>query len=108
MKKRDYHRNALTEEYAGSTTRGNKQERRDKNFINTKQSDNPKSNDNANNLNKEKNTKKQTYANIIIRSALALALTLAVWSPLQSQAAGPVPDCTVKDKYVDAKTPESG
>jgi len=40
--------------------------------------------------------KKQTYANIIIRSALALALALAVWSPLQSQAAGPVEEKSIK------------
>lgn len=32
----------------------------------------------------------KTYANILIRFTLALTLALAVWSPLQSQAADPV------------------
>lgn len=33
--------------------------------------------------------KKQTHMNILIRSILALALALAIWSPVQSQSAEP-------------------
>src|ERR1035437_9521561 len=33
--------------------------------------------------------KKQTHTNILIRSSLALALALAIWSPVQSQSAEP-------------------
>jgi hypothetical protein len=33
--------------------------------------------------------KKQTHTNLIIRSSLALALALAIWSPVQSQSAEP-------------------
>lgn len=34
--------------------------------------------------------KKQTLTNFLIRFTLALALTMAIWSPLQTQAAEPV------------------
>ena len=34
--------------------------------------------------------KKQTHTNLIIRSSLALALTLIIWFPVQSQSAEPV------------------
>lgn len=34
--------------------------------------------------------KKQTLTNFLIRFTLALALTMAIWSPLQSQATEPV------------------
>ncbi|MBC8018632.1 MAG: hypothetical protein H7X83_08955 [Verrucomicrobia bacterium] len=33
--------------------------------------------------------KKQTHTNILIRSSLALALALTIWSPVQSQSAEP-------------------
>lgn len=33
--------------------------------------------------------KKQTHTNILIRSSLALALALVIWSPVQSQSAEP-------------------
>ena len=33
--------------------------------------------------------KKQTHTNILIRSSLALALALAIWSPVRSQSAEP-------------------
>lgn len=33
--------------------------------------------------------KKQTHTNLLIRSSLALALALAIWSPVQSQSAEP-------------------
>jgi uncharacterized protein HemX len=33
--------------------------------------------------------KKQTHTNILIRSSLALALALAIWTPIQSQSAEP-------------------
>ena len=42
---------------------------------------------------------KQKYTNIIIRSTLAIALVLIIWSPLQSQSAEPV----AGEKMTEAK-----
>jgi hypothetical protein len=38
---------------------------------------------------KQKNMKKQTHTNLIIRSSVALALTLAIWTPGQARSAEP-------------------
>jgi len=41
--------------------------------------------------------KKQTLTNFLIRFTLALALTMAIWSPLQSQATEPVKEKSVTE-----------
>ena len=34
--------------------------------------------------------KERTQTNVVLRSSLALALALAIWSPVQARSAGPV------------------
>ena len=41
--------------------------------------------------------KKQTLTNFLIRFTLALALTMAIWSPLQSQATEPVKEKSITE-----------
>jgi uncharacterized protein HemX len=54
---------------------------------------------------KVNNMKKQTNTNLIIRSTLALAwaLALVIWSPLQSQSAEPVAETTMTEAQMMAR-----
>ena len=45
--------------------------------------------------------KNQTHTNLLIRSSLALAMTLAIWSPVQSQSAEPLEAKKMEGKMME-------
>ena len=45
--------------------------------------------------------KNQTHTNLLIRSSLALAMTLAIWSPVQSQSAEPAEAKQMEGKMME-------
>ena len=45
--------------------------------------------------------KNQTHTNLLIRSSLALAMTLAIWSPVQSQSAEPAEAKKMEGKMME-------